>query len=268
MASNYWIKLYHEILDDPKMGTLPDRLYRRVIELFLLAGKFGDDGNLPDEMQISWVLRVPADDLLLDLQQLESTGIIERTADGWKVTHFAARQSPAPDAERKQRQRDREKSEQYHGNVTPTSEQRHETVTEMSRFVTQNTEADTDSDADPEGEAEAEAETGARAQKSAAAAPRPNIFKIYEREIGALTPIISDQLKAIEMDYPPGWFEMAVREAANYNRRNIAYILAILKSWKANGLPTKGSTRGTAGKRSLKEQNDAVVEMILNGEVK
>ena len=25
MASRYWIKLYHEILDDPKMGRLTDR---------------------------------------------------------------------------------------------------------------------------------------------------------------------------------------------------------------------------------------------------
>ncbi len=24
MSSNYWIKLYHEILDDPKMGRLFD----------------------------------------------------------------------------------------------------------------------------------------------------------------------------------------------------------------------------------------------------
>jgi len=37
--SKLWIKLYHEILDDPKMCKLSDRLYRRVMELFLLAGE-------------------------------------------------------------------------------------------------------------------------------------------------------------------------------------------------------------------------------------
>ena len=42
MPSKYWIKLYHEVLDDPKMARLPDRLYRRCIEVFLLAGKSGD----------------------------------------------------------------------------------------------------------------------------------------------------------------------------------------------------------------------------------
>jgi hypothetical protein len=29
-----WIKLYLEILDDPKMGKLPDWCWRRAIELF------------------------------------------------------------------------------------------------------------------------------------------------------------------------------------------------------------------------------------------
>ena len=28
----YWIKLYHEILDDPKMGRLSDRTWRRTNE--------------------------------------------------------------------------------------------------------------------------------------------------------------------------------------------------------------------------------------------
>jgi len=26
--ADYWIKLYHEIIDDPKMATMPDRLWR------------------------------------------------------------------------------------------------------------------------------------------------------------------------------------------------------------------------------------------------
>lgn len=255
MASTYWIKLYHEILDDPKMGTLPDRLYRRVIELFLLAGKFGDEGNLPDEMQISWILRIPADDLLLDLQQIESTGIIERTTEGWRVVNFAARQAPVPDAERKQRQRDREKSEQYHG-----------TVTQLSRNVTQNT--DTDKKPDTDQEREAEAETDAQARISAAAAAKPNIYKVYEREIGGLTPIISDQLREIERDYPPGWFEMAVREAANHNARSIAYIMAVLKAWKANGLPsveTRGNGPGStrAGKSTVRVSSGQTVEELI-----
>ena len=44
MGAKFWIKLYHEILDDPKMGRMPDRLWRRTIELFLLAGEL--DGGI------------------------------------------------------------------------------------------------------------------------------------------------------------------------------------------------------------------------------
>jgi hypothetical protein len=36
-----------EILDDPKMGCLPNHLWRRAVELFLLAGREGNDGALP-----------------------------------------------------------------------------------------------------------------------------------------------------------------------------------------------------------------------------
>ena len=64
MASRYWIKLYHEILDDPKMGRLPDALFRRAIELFLIAGENGRDGGLPALADIAWRLR--ADEIELD----------------------------------------------------------------------------------------------------------------------------------------------------------------------------------------------------------
>ena len=43
MKTRIWIKLYLEILDDPKMDLLPDWLWRRAIELFLLAGENGND---------------------------------------------------------------------------------------------------------------------------------------------------------------------------------------------------------------------------------
>ena len=57
MASKYWIKLYHEILDDPKMGRLPDALFRRAIEFFLIAGERGREGDLPPLADIAWRLR-------------------------------------------------------------------------------------------------------------------------------------------------------------------------------------------------------------------
>ena len=70
--ADYWIKLYHEILDDPKMATMPDRLWRRTVEVFLLAGKLSKDksGVIPDTRQLAWLLRMDTNELQGDLEQL------------------------------------------------------------------------------------------------------------------------------------------------------------------------------------------------------
>jgi hypothetical protein len=126
MVDKYWIKLYLAILDDPKMATLPDRLWRRVIELFLLAGQFHGDGNLPDTKQLAWMLRMNTDDLDGDMKQIESTEIIQRTKTGWFVCKFAERQSPSTGSERVRQFRERQHKQQYNG-----------IVTDMKRNVTQ-----------------------------------------------------------------------------------------------------------------------------------
>lgn len=64
---------------------------------------------------------------------------------------------------------------------------------------------------------------------------RSNIFKLYEENIGALTPLISDMLREAEREYPAEWFEEAFAAAAGRNVRNWKYVEAILKRWKENG---------------------------------
>jgi DnaD/phage-associated family protein len=64
---------------------------------------------------------------------------------------------------------------------------------------------------------------------------RPNVFTLYERNIGVLTPLIADQLRAAELEYPPEWIAEAMRLAVEYNKRNWAYVAGILKRWEAEG---------------------------------
>lgn len=64
---------------------------------------------------------------------------------------------------------------------------------------------------------------------------RPNIYKVYENEIGMLTPTIADNLEEAEKEYPAGWVEDALKEAAKNNKRSWAYAHAILKRWKVDG---------------------------------
>ncbi len=64
---------------------------------------------------------------------------------------------------------------------------------------------------------------------------RPNIFTLYEQNIGMLSPIIADELKEAEETYPASWIEDAFREAAELNKRNWRYVSRILERWAAEG---------------------------------
>jgi len=64
---------------------------------------------------------------------------------------------------------------------------------------------------------------------------RPNIFELYEKNVGPLTPIISQTLQDAEKEYPAEWIEEAIRSAVLKNARNWRYVEAILRSWKEKG---------------------------------
>ena len=64
---------------------------------------------------------------------------------------------------------------------------------------------------------------------------KSNIFKLYEENIGALTPLLSDMLREAEKNYPGAWFEEAFEIAVSRNIRNWKYVEAILARWKENG---------------------------------
>ena len=76
---------------------------------------------------------------------------------------------------------------------------------------------------------------------------RPNIFTLYEENIGIITPIIAEELKEAEDSYPEEWVEEAFRESVLRNRRSWHYIEAILKGWA-----TEGREYGESGGRSKK----------------
>jgi DnaD/phage-associated family protein len=66
-------------------------------------------------------------------------------------------------------------------------------------------------------------------------AERPNIFRLYEQNVGLLTPIIADQLIEATERYALDWIEDAFEEAVSYNKRNWRYIRAILEKWATDG---------------------------------
>ena len=64
---------------------------------------------------------------------------------------------------------------------------------------------------------------------------RPNIFEMYEQNIGLLSPIISDQLREAEAMYHEDWISDAFNEAVANNKRSWRYISAILERWEREG---------------------------------
>ncbi len=76
---------------------------------------------------------------------------------------------------------------------------------------------------------------------------RPNIFVLYEQNIGLLQPLIAEQLKDAEQTYPAEWIEEAFRIAVEQNKRSWAYVRAILERWAAEG-KDDGKGRRDSGK--------------------
>lgn len=64
---------------------------------------------------------------------------------------------------------------------------------------------------------------------------RPNIFRLYEEQIGTITPLVGDRLVEAEERYPADWIEDAFREAAELNHRSWRYVERILQRWAEEG---------------------------------
>lgn len=64
---------------------------------------------------------------------------------------------------------------------------------------------------------------------------RPNIFELYEANIGLLSPILADELKDAEATYPREWIEDAFKIAVENNVRKWSYIRAVLERMATSG---------------------------------
>lgn len=70
---------------------------------------------------------------------------------------------------------------------------------------------------------------------------RPNIFLLYEQNIGLLTPIIAEELQDAEKTYSAEWVADALKIAVDHNKRSWAYVRKILERWKTEGRAKKKS---------------------------
>ena len=64
---------------------------------------------------------------------------------------------------------------------------------------------------------------------------RPNIYVLYEDNIGTIGVMLAEELKEAEERYPQPWIAEAFRIAVRENKRSWSYISAILRRWASEG---------------------------------
>jgi len=63
----------------------------------------------------------------------------------------------------------------------------------------------------------------------------PDIFTLYEQNVGMLTPMIAEELHEAEKLYPESWIKDAIKEATKQSIHKWSYISAILERWVTEG---------------------------------
>ena len=179
MPSHYWIKLYHEILDDPKMGRLPDRLWRRAIELFLLAGEMHNSGDLPSVVDMAWKLRTTKDELMEDLLALGKVGIATLNDNGWHIVNFSKRQAAVDNAQWQRQYRNKQRMLQDNiENVTEEKPDSNESITNCNADI--DTDIDTEEKKNMETPSAADAPAPKQKRKAKTSKPKtPEAVKVF-----------------------------------------------------------------------------------------
>lgn len=85
---------------------------------------------------------------------------------------------------------------------------------------------------------------------------RPNLFTLYEQNLGPLTPLIADTLREAEATYPSAWIEDAMRIAVANNVRRWRYVEAILEDWRTRGRDERDGARQTEAARRRYVEGD------------
>jgi len=138
VQSTFWMKLHYKTLDDPEIGFLPDPLWRKRIELMLLAGEHNQGGDLPPVKAIAWRLHLSVTECNEILSKLERNGhvtqrnetVTERneTVTTWHMVGYSESQKRIPATERmksyRNRQKDIPESTECYATVTSRNPQR------------------------------------------------------------------------------------------------------------------------------------------------
>ena len=104
---------------------------------------------------------------------------------------------------------------------------------------------------DPEREREKEGEPEKEPSSSPLSEADAELFKVYEENIGMLTPIIGDKIADARGQYGSSWVTDAIKESVSYEKRSWAYCAKILERWKREGRGDKKKAEQAEGSRGV-----------------
>lgn len=81
-----------------------------------------------------------------------------------------------------------------------------------------------------------------------------NIIKIYENEIGLLTPYQLETLESYLEDLSEEMIIEAIKRASKYNKKSMSYIEGILKNWVKNGYKTVADIKEKKVEKTIAER--------------
>lgn len=111
----HYMKLYNELLHDPKVQRMTFRHRWRMIECFLAASELNQGGLIGNVEELAWTCHASSEEFENDLTELASRGIMKLTEEGWSVVNFEKRQGRMSAAERMRRMRERNRKEEMSG---------------------------------------------------------------------------------------------------------------------------------------------------------
>lgn len=260
MSQVKWIKLETGMFDDEKIKIIEsmpdcDTLLVLWVKMLTLAGRVNSGGYIflsdtipyTDEL-LATVFHRPLNTVRLALQTFQRFGMITQDEKGIFLPNFEKHQNTA--GLDKIREDTRKRVAAYRERQQLKLIDAPKTVTS---YVTLPSNDVVLGEKNPENEPPPQIQTKAvtryvtvrnaleeekkknRKEKNISSSSTGKIFSEYEKNIGLLTPIISERLMMCAEETCTDWVVEAITESVKYNKRSLAYIEAILKRWSRDG---------------------------------
>jgi DnaD/phage-associated family protein len=88
------------------------------------------------------------------------------------------------------------------------------------------------------------------------------VFRVYEENIGPLTPLITESISAALHEHPEADIVDAIKVAVEHNARSWKYVTAVLRRWSVEGRDAR-EPDGKPERHSEENRSDEFIERYL-----